>query len=231
MDRNHPNFSISGGVLILKARTYRDDDGVLRECGWLFKEVGIENIFDQLILSSDDAEAVPAQKVDELSTLFQSFGGNGLHDPEEPKVGQIEVTFERVILGKTTFDNDISSYMDDNRDADLDSTEVSKKLTHTAARDGGQKRVDKPKTIWFEPLHSQQFAWATFRFYYRSEGRSSRCMLAHSKLMFSSQMFYATWASKTSSYLAMNHLLPRSCRRRILERIVKKLLSTLLVLH
>ena len=169
-DREHPNYSISKGEIIMKFRAYRDEDGYIRECGWLFKEVGIESIFDQLLVSTgEDDEAVPAKDEEELLSAFSGLGANSLEDGEEKStVGQIEITFDRVTVGETRHDYWRADYGDD--DMELGGKDLST-VTHTAARDKGKKRVNYTSTVFYEYLNRDEKPWATFRFYYRGEGQ------------------------------------------------------------
>lgn len=101
LDDAYADVEIYRGEIIMKCRTVKDADGRLRDCGWLFREVRIESVFHNLVLGGDGQEhdVVPTQE-DDLLKAFSGLGAT-LEDAEEKSTaGQIEITLERVKLGR-----------------------------------------------------------------------------------------------------------------------------------
>ena len=171
LDKGHAGYGIWNGEYKMKYRLLRDSEGTLRECRWLFKEVGIETVFDSLRLSSGEKDTVPAQDEEELVSSFQGLGANGLEDAEEKSsVGQIEVTLERItVVGETEDDVWRPNPNQDDHMGGLASRELSA-MTHTAARDTGTKKVEETCTTSFRKVNKNEEPYATFKFYYRGEG-------------------------------------------------------------
>ncbi|KAK5123676.1 hypothetical protein LTR85_002312 [Meristemomyces frigidus] len=154
------------------SRTILGQDGTVRECKWYFREVGIDTIFDKLLLGSRDGndEAIPANDDEDLLAAFGGLGADGLQDAEEKlKAGQIELTLERVTVGATH--HDVKWNPDDEQDQeeiDLSAGDVDK-VSHTFARDVGKKRKDGIHTVEYNAFCPGEPPFATFRFYYRGE--------------------------------------------------------------
>ncbi|KAK3717593.1 hypothetical protein LTR37_005659 [Vermiconidia calcicola] len=170
LDRTNPSFGLVNdkGDIMMRCRTYVDATGHARECGWLFKEVGIETAFDTLLLSGGDKEVVPAPEEDELVAALGGMAANGMEDCEENStVGQIEVTLDRIVLGETT-----EGWMprnDEDHDMGVKASDLSK-VSHTATRDYGKTKVGPSNTIFYDYMDSRkEKPYATFKFYYRSE--------------------------------------------------------------
>ncbi|KAK3719927.1 hypothetical protein LTR37_004050 [Vermiconidia calcicola] len=170
LDRTNPSFGLvnDNGDIIMRCRTYVDAKGHARECGWLFKEVGIETAFDTLLLSGGDKDMVPAPEEDELVAALGGMAANGMEDcKEKSTVGQIEITLDRIVLGETT-----EGWMprnDDDHDMGVKASDLTK-VSHTASRDYGKTKVGPSNTIFYDYMDSRkEKPYATFKFYYRSE--------------------------------------------------------------
>ena len=170
LDERHSSFKLYDGMVYMRSRNVQDEDGGLRECGWYFRDVGIETVFDKLFLSggAGEGEAVPAKDEDDLLAAFSSLGASGFEDAEEEiQAGQIEITLERVRVGETR--NGVRFQPPSGQDIDMDSPDLSK-LSHTAARDAGRRRANRIDLVYYEPFTpGGEKPYATFRFYYRSE--------------------------------------------------------------
>ena len=174
LDRRHPKCHTFDCQTIIKARMVTDDEGDVRECGWVFKEVGIEDVFDKLFLSngSGDEETEPATgDGDELLTAMNGLGANRMEDTDEKStMGQIEVTLERIKLGETKHGIYRPDKLDDNDKLDISEADMTG-VTHTAAYDAGKLRDKRIDTIYYDTLHEpDKKPYANFKFYYRNEG-------------------------------------------------------------
>lgn len=174
LDDSHPDSHIRRDEIIMKCRTVKDADGRLRDCGWLFKEVGIvlqiDSVFDKLKLLSGnhDNEVVPTQEDDDLLTALRGLGAN-LEDAEERSTaGQIEVTLERVTVGRIKYDF-WEGHGGESIDVDMSASDMNN-ISHTVARDKGTRKEDVIRFIFYDLVDPAEQPYATFRFYYRSEG-------------------------------------------------------------
>ncbi|KAK5682247.1 hypothetical protein LTS10_005373 [Elasticomyces elasticus] len=175
LDERHPQFRQPKGEAKMMHRTVQDVDGTLRECGWYFTEVGIETLMDgldKMILNNDSStgedDAVLASEDDGLAAAFTSLGENSLETSEERvSAGQIELTFERVTLGKVTKNAKFGT--DKESEDDTEMTVDASKIPHITARDAGTRRSSTHDVIYFEPYVPGERPFATFRFYYRNE--------------------------------------------------------------
>jgi len=167
LDKGHSNFRHPEGEVHLSSRRFRDDDGGLRECGWVFKEVGVERMLEKLLLSRGDDGVVPAED-DDFLTAFGALGANNMEDAEEEgSVGQIELTLERVSVG--IIHRDVHFAVRHDQDTDMDIGHHDGKMKHSAGRDVGAKARGRYDTIKYEPYRQDELLFATFKFYYRSE--------------------------------------------------------------
>ncbi|KAK5719387.1 hypothetical protein LTR15_007910 [Elasticomyces elasticus] len=175
LDERHPQFRQPKGEAKMMHRIVQDADGTLRECGWYFTEVGIETLMDgldKMILNDDSSTgedaAVCAAEDDGVADAFTSLGANGLETGEEGvSAGQIELTFERVTLGKVKKNAKFGT--DKEPEEDTEMTVDASKIPHITARDAGTRRSSTHDVIYFDPLVPGERPFATFRFYYRNE--------------------------------------------------------------
>ncbi|KAF2485095.1 hypothetical protein BDY17DRAFT_321963 [Neohortaea acidophila] len=155
------------GEVIIKSRTVKDADGTVRVCGWQFKDVGIEAVFDRLLVSSEQEDE---------EELIAAMGGTALDDSEEKsKVGQIEVALERVTLGATRYEAvDAGARDQPNLAGD------TRQVTHTVALDAGHVAAGGARSVIdYRPFDAPEAPYATFRFYYRSEDVLRKFGFAH----------------------------------------------------
>lgn len=162
---------------VMKCRTIRDENDNLRECGWVFKEIGIESVLENLDLGGDGV--VPTTEEDDLVSDFQDLGAARLSDAEEQStVGQIEITLERVKVGRKIDSTRPAILRDDGSGGVTGATAITT-VTHTAGRDAGvQLPHELMRTRQYYPYEVGEEPYAKFRFYYRSEGQFfSTCLI------------------------------------------------------
>lgn len=102
---DEPEFRHPDGHAFLKTRWVQGRDGLLREHSWYFSNVGVETLFDQLVLDKGIGTPRHRLRPSEQDELVSALDAVGL-DPECDKtkeenlrVGQIVVEVRRVVLG------------------------------------------------------------------------------------------------------------------------------------
>ena len=135
-DYNKPNGEVS-----IKTRWAQGKDGTLKEQAWVFKDVGIETMFDKLIIAGDIDIATPIPKrsedalVEAMNIAYLSGDADMIRE-EKSKVGQIVVVIERVKLGEKWRDHHFRAKHEESEYHDVDMQGVGKDITHTAGYAG-----------------------------------------------------------------------------------------------
>lgn len=100
LDPASDDFNQPDGLVQFKSRLVQGRDGALEEKAWVFKEVGIETVFNKIALRDSDRSAKPEDLiVDAMNASdlnHERF--EGIED--RGKVGQIVVELERITVGK-----------------------------------------------------------------------------------------------------------------------------------
>lgn len=174
LDENDPSYGAHrDGVVIFRARLTYDSDGNIRESGWVFKDVGIDDLFRTLDIGDNiddekDRPAIPLTAEDELTAAFDKLGSDRLQNKAESKAGQIEITLDKITVKHT------------NRGAWRPPAEMSKdeagarsslrdNITHTVGRDDTGRTIRTVDAVIYEPWpRREERRFATFLFYYRA---------------------------------------------------------------
>ena len=137
LDPDDEDFNQPDGKVHFRTRWVQGNDGKLREHGWVFKDVGIETVFDKMLLSGDHhvSGKVHMREEDSIIAAMNAtdLGAEGDVEREErTKLGQIVVTIERIKLGKKWVDG---RYRAHHKEGDVDDVEMdgaNTEITHTA---------------------------------------------------------------------------------------------------
>ena len=136
LDPNDEDFSSPDGKVTIKSRWAQGRDGNLKEQAWVFKDVGIETMFDKLIIAGDIDIATPILKRDEdalvnaMETAYVD-GDADMIKEEKNKAGQILVIIERVKLGEKWRDHEFRAKHEEGENQDVNMEDASKEITHT----------------------------------------------------------------------------------------------------
>lgn len=137
LDPAHRDFRGPNGKVRFRNRLVKGRDGRLSEHCWIFKEVGIEALFDKMLVrdgqnsTEDEEEHLDDDLIDALNAAKLGAEGN-LHQDEQSSVGQISVVFQRVTLGDNWLE---PRFHTKHREGDADDVEMdgaNKEITHTA---------------------------------------------------------------------------------------------------
>lgn len=149
------------GELIIKSRTYEQNDGRLMECGWVFNDVGIESVFRSLDVQGSGQDE---QDLD-LSAAMDGLTATGLENTEtETTAGCIEITIHRVIRTRTS-----RSWRADRLDNSRVAINASERLSHTVGRSAGRE-TSRRTTAYYNHVDEDN-PHCRFKFYYRNAGK------------------------------------------------------------
>ncbi|KAL8694694.1 MAG: hypothetical protein Q9218_000705 [Villophora microphyllina] len=123
LDPDHEDFNQPDGRIQFKSRLVQRHDGLLEERAWVFKELGIETVFNKIGLLDDTKGLVEPD--DQLVNAMgnSTIGNKDLEIIEEPgKVGQIVVELHRITLGRPYYEPQYrASHLDgENEDVDME---------------------------------------------------------------------------------------------------------------
>ena len=115
----------------------------MKEHAWVFKDVGIENYFEKLLISKDGSAAEDFDEPVEDAlvkglTSATLDEGIGSRRKETGKAGQIVVTLERVQLGKKSLERNFSAKHREGEVDDVDMEGVERNITHTTGYPGSR---------------------------------------------------------------------------------------------
>lgn len=168
-------------------------DGAVEEHAWVFKDVGIETLFDKLLIAESHHQANRANQFDEDSMIAAmnatELGSEGnIKNDEKSCVGQIVIVVQRIVLGfKWNEENYRPKHRNDQAD-DVDMDDLGNGITHTTMYakhnfnssiwDADLTRPTYTKTIPARPISLVNYwpyrngegPYATFQFFYRSQG-------------------------------------------------------------
>jgi hypothetical protein len=131
LDPNHEDFG-PGGKSIFKSRWVQTQDGGIQEHAWVFNDIGIDTIFDKLVLANTGKD--PGE--DEIAIVAAMEGTGMVAEPDidrevRKKAGQIEVRISRVILGRKTVNYHYRPKHMEGENEDVDMDGADPELTHT----------------------------------------------------------------------------------------------------
>lgn len=107
------------------------------EHAWVFKDVGIETVFDKMLISESDNQAGRASRLDEDAMITAmnatELGAEGnIRNDEKYSVGQIVIVVERIVVGAKWIEE---NYRPKHRDSEADNINMDglgNDITHTA---------------------------------------------------------------------------------------------------
>ncbi|KAK4624833.1 uncharacterized protein CLAFUR5_05635 [Fulvia fulva] len=161
---------------------YRTPSGEIDMCGkmireskdsdvhfhkWVFQEVGIESMIEELSLQFDTQVPEPE---DPLVKAMQDMGSNNLADKEETaKAGVIEISIQRVIIEQQTTQRPWDANGSTSPEA-AGGSKTDRNISHTAGRTAGKKASSNIGTfVYYNPIDADDKPYAVFKFFYRSE--------------------------------------------------------------
>ncbi|KAL9037393.1 MAG: hypothetical protein Q9180_003741, partial [Flavoplaca navasiana] len=153
LDPTDEDFNPPNGLVKFKCRTVQGRDGVLKEKAWVFREIGIETMFDKIALRENAGDTIELEDVlvDAMNT--SRLGDDVVVNEENDKIGQIVVELERVKLGKKYKERDYRpKHMEGDRD-DIDMGDVGSHVVHTTGFEHLRSLEQRPvRCVEFEPL-------------------------------------------------------------------------------
>jgi hypothetical protein len=104
LDPDDEDFVKPNGEVILKYRWVQLENGTMKEQAWVFKDVGIETLFDQMLIKGDVDTSTPVHVRDE-NALIDAMNATAMEakdteKEEKTEIGKIVVELHRVKLGE-----------------------------------------------------------------------------------------------------------------------------------
>lgn len=139
----------------------------MRASGWVFKDVGIDDLFGAMgIDGSDGGEAeVPLTAEEDLAQAFEKLAERRLADRVEGKIGQIEITLEKIVVLRIERGAWQPPSEADNATS-AGPAPSARDVAHTVGRNPTERTASTVDAIFYDKIEPGTFA--TFRFYYRS---------------------------------------------------------------
>ena len=136
LDPADEDYRYPSGEVVLTGRWAQGQDGSIKEQAWVFENVGIETIFDKMVINRDIDIAAPIPKRDE-DALMRAMNSTSIdadqdvESEEKSKVGQMVLIIERVKLGQKNVNPNFCAKHNENEVGDVDMTDAEKYITHT----------------------------------------------------------------------------------------------------
>lgn len=136
LNPNDEDFAYPDGKVTLRSRWVQGNDGSLKEHSWVFRDVGIDTIFDKMFISGGEncAEILEEHDEDAMVAAMRStgLGVEGDVNEEKSNLGQILVIVQRVVLGTKWHDKQYhSKHQEDDEAEDVDMAGAKNEITHT----------------------------------------------------------------------------------------------------
>ncbi|MCJ1383919.1 hypothetical protein MMC17_007033 [Xylographa soralifera] len=176
LDPEDDIFNYPSGEVEIKTRWVQDKDGNIKEQSWVFQDIGIETLFDKMLIA-EDKNAMPRAQRNQaaLVNAFDNIYLNGDSDfvkEEKSKVGQILVTIDRVTLGKRWQDTNYQAKLKEQDMEDVDMMDAGKEITHTtgfAHKKTIMVKSEGVPVVYYYKFKTDEDHFATFQFFYRSK--------------------------------------------------------------
>ncbi|KAL8813626.1 MAG: hypothetical protein Q9200_000108 [Gallowayella weberi] len=170
LDPNDEDFNQPFGKVSFKSRCVQGRDGLMREQAWVFKDIGIETMFDKIALRDGPRNKLEFEDIIVDAMENSRLGGGHVGTCEEDrKVGQIVVELERVVLGRKYRERNHRPrhYEDDQYDVIMEGVDhdVVHKTDFEHLRSLDYESVP---CVRYKPYVEGERPWATFQFFYRS---------------------------------------------------------------
>ncbi|KAL8806349.1 MAG: hypothetical protein Q9182_001379 [Xanthomendoza sp. 2 TL-2023] len=181
LDPNDEDFNAPSGQVSFKCRYSQRSDGDLEEQAWVFKDIGIETMFDKIALHDDSRKELELEDVivDAMKNSRIGGGDVGTHE-EDRKVGQIVVELKRVVLGTKYKEPNYrpNHFEDDQFDVNMEGVDhdVVHKTDFEHLRSVDHKSI---RCVRYEPYVEGEGPWATFQFFYRSQKQLQKISFLH----------------------------------------------------
>lgn len=111
-------------------------DGAVEEHAWVFKDVGIETVFDRMLIAESHNQAEGVNELDEdamiaaMNATELSAEGN-IKNEEKSSIGQILIVVQRICVGvKWKEENYRPKHRNDQAD-DIEMNDLGNNITHT----------------------------------------------------------------------------------------------------
>lgn len=107
------------------------------EHAWVFKNVGIETVFEKMLISEGHNQAAGANQPDEDAMITAmdatELGAEGnIRNDERCTVGQIVIVVERIVLGVKWSEENYRPKHRDGQADDVNMNDLGNDITHTA---------------------------------------------------------------------------------------------------
>ncbi|KAL8785974.1 MAG: hypothetical protein Q9213_003050 [Squamulea squamosa] len=158
LDPNDEDFNQPAGLVKFKCRTVQGCDGFLREHAWVFKDIGIETIFDKVALGENARDTSELEDVlVEGMNRSKINDGPVLTNEESGKIGQIVVELERVVLGRKYKERNFRPKHNEGDRDDVDMEGVGSDVVHTTGLEHLRSLDHRPvRCVEFEPYAREQ---------------------------------------------------------------------------
>lgn len=193
LNPRHHDFPQPDGKIRFRARLAQGENGSLVEHAWVFKDVGIETVFDKMLISESRNRADGANQPhdDATATAMNAAGlgaGSNIKNDEKGGIGQIVVIVQRIIVGVKWSEENYRPRHRYGQADDINMNDLSNDITHTAKyakrifstdiQDVDEIRHTYTKTIAAGPISMVDYrpyvigegSYAIFQFFYRSQG-------------------------------------------------------------
>ncbi|KAL8872648.1 MAG: hypothetical protein Q9174_001761 [Haloplaca sp. 1 TL-2023] len=175
LDPSGQDFNQPDGLVHFKSRLVQGQDGTLEEQAWVFKDVGIEAVFDKIALQ--DGRQPPAEPEDVLVDAFNA-SGFGLERTagvdEQGKVGKIVVELEKIRVGKPFYEKGWRPKHQEEEEEDVNMEDVNQDVAHKTGLKH-RKNVERDiRIVHYHEIDKGERPWATFQFFYRSQEQLQR---------------------------------------------------------
>ena len=137
LDPKHHDFPQPDGKVRFRSRWSQGENGVLVEHAWVFKDVGIETLFEKILISEGHNQADRANQPDEDAMITAmnatELGAEGnIKNGERCSVGQIVIVVERIVIGVKRSEENYRPKHRDGQADDVNMDDLGNDITHTA---------------------------------------------------------------------------------------------------
>lgn len=137
LDPRHQDFPRPDGKVRFRARWVQGENGALEEHAWVFKDVGIETVFDKMLIAESYNQGDRVNQLDEDAMIAamnatELVSGGNIRNDEKCSIGQIVIVVERVVVGAKWSEENYRLKHQNGQADDVNMDDLGNGITHTA---------------------------------------------------------------------------------------------------
>jgi hypothetical protein len=149
LDPRHQDFPRPDGKVRFKSRWVQGEHGAVEEHAWVFKDVGIETVFDKMLIaeshnSDENVDGLDEEAMITAMNATELSAASNMRSEEKNGIGQIVIVLERINVGVKWSERNYRPKHRNGQADDVDMHDLGNNITHTTKYDSFTFRIICP---------------------------------------------------------------------------------------